>query len=307
MKRSIRTLVFVFGGCTTLLLSNCQKKVTDLKPTPPVDSAIVNAMYPVTQSKNEIAAAYTYKYEYDRDNNLVKYSRTDDVVTYNIGTNQVDINVNEYASSNHQLIHMSTTSFVYTLAGDPNTAVNFFNTAPTQVKYTYFDKDVPSGVTSSRPGGLIQFENTKDGLPLKMISADGGGYNYNYNYDDKKNLVKAEFVHLSGPRVGAVYERISFTSFDDKPSPFSAVKGYWEASYPQGYTWEYALAFCKNNPKQIITELYDVTKSAFVKNQQDDLTYVYNDKGYPTQITINTTYFNATVTHYLTTYNYTYK
>ena len=59
MKRSIRILVFVLGGCTTLLLSNCQKKVTDLKPTPPVDSFTVNAMYPVSQSKNE-DFAYVY-------------------------------------------------------------------------------------------------------------------------------------------------------------------------------------------------------------------------------------------------------
>lgn len=308
MKRSIKTLVLVFGTGSAFLLGNCQKKDTNLKPLPPVDSAVLNNMRPVTQSLNNGGPTYVYNYEYDKNNNLFKYARTDGVVDYMIGTNQVDINVSEYASADHKLTHLSTTSFIYTLVGtNSNTSVNFFNTPPTQVKYTYFDKDVLSGVTKSRPGGLIQFENGKGGLPVKMISADGGGYNYNYTYDNKENLISAEFVRLSGPRVGEVYERISFTSFDDKPSPFSAVKGYWEASYPQGYTWEYALAFCKNNPTQIITEIFDTDKNAFVKYQEDDLTYVYNDKGYPAQISISTTYYTAIVTHYLTIYTYKYK
>lgn len=307
MKTFIKPLVYVIGICTTLLLSNCQKKDTGPKPIPPVDSTKVQAMYPATQTKSNGGVAYTYKYEYDKGNNLVKYSRTDNVVTYNISSSQVDIHVNEYASSNQALIHTSTTSFVYNLAGLPDSPVNIYTTAPTQVTWTYFDKDEPNGPVKSRPGDLWQFLNNQDGLPVNAITADGGGFRYDYTYNDKGNLAYAGFVRLSGIRVGEMYERISFTSFDDKHSPFSAIKAYWEASYPQGATWEYALAYCKNNPKQILTEIYDVTKNGFVKYQQDDLTYVYNDKGYPMQITINTTYFNATSTHYTTTYNYTYK
>lgn len=296
-------MVYAFAGCTVLLLSNCQKKNINPKP---VDSNKVYAMYPISQSKSDGTNTYTYNYEYDKDNNLVKYARTDNVVTYNIGTNQVDINVNEYNSS-RVLVHMSTTSFVYNLVGLPDKPVNIYKTAPTQVTYTYIDKDVASGVSKTSPGGQWQFENNKDGLPFKSITADGGGFNYNYHYDDKGNLATSEFVRLSGIRAGELYQRITFSSFDDKPSPFSAVRSYWVASYPQGYTPEYALAYCKNNPKQIVTEIYDQVKNAFVKYQQDDLTYVYNGKGYPTQITINTSYFTGLNTHYVTTYNYSYK
>ncbi|MDR3697871.1 hypothetical protein [Mucilaginibacter sp.] len=306
MKTSIKSTVYLLATCSILLLGNCKKNLGSLKPPPTVDSAIVNAMYP--------ASVTTYpgetKYEYDKDNHLVNYSR-DSTVIVNIGANQVDQNVNEYTTnSNGQsvLYHVSTTSFVYNMVGQPNTSVNIYNTAPTQVTYTYFDKDIKSGITQSRPGGQLQFENNKDGLPVKEISSDGGGYNYDFTYDSNGNMQKVEFVHLSGPRAGAVYGRVTITSLDDKHSPFSAVKGYWVASFPQSYQSDYALAFCKNNPKQIISESYDTTKGAFVVYQQDDFSYVYNDKGYPTQIIINTTYYNATTTQgVVTTYNYTYK
>lgn len=296
----------------TSLLSNCQKKTGDLKPSPPVDSAIVNALYPVTQSfydGNQSSYPYRNKLEYDKDNYLVKIDR-DSTVFYNIGNNQVDQIVNQYNTNNSGKSVLSgtyTTSYVYTMVGLPNTSVNIYNSAPTQVTYTYFNKNQLTGVTQSTPGGQWQFENNKDGLPVKQISADGVGFNYNFTYDDKGNLKKVEFVHLSGPRANALYERLSVTSLDDKPSPFSSVKGYWPISYPQGYNWDYALAFCKNNPNQTITELYDATKNAFVLYEQDDYSYIYNDKGYPTQITINTTYFTAVTTHYVRTYNYTYK
>lgn len=306
MKKIIKTLVYALAGCTILLLSNCQKKNINPKPISPVDSNQVQVMYPLSQSKNDGTNTYVYKYEYDKDNNLVKYARTDNVVTCNVGTSQVDLNVNEY-NSFKELVHVSTTSFLYNLVGLPDKPVNIYKTAPTQVTYTYIDKDVASGVSKTKPGGLWQFENNKDGLPLKSITADGGGFNYNYRYDNKGNLATAEFVRLSGVRVGEMYQRVTFTGFDDKPSPFSAIRYYWVASYPQGYTPEFALAYCKNNPKQIVTEIYDQVKNALVKYQQDDLAYVYNDKGYPTQITINTSYFTGLNTHYVTTYNYSYK
>ncbi|SDH18608.1 hypothetical protein [Mucilaginibacter gossypii] len=306
MKKIIKTLVYALAGCTILSLSNCQKKNINPKPVSPVDSNHVQVMYPLSQSKNDGTNTYVYKYAYDKDNNLVKYARTDNVVTCNVGTSQVDLNVNEY-NSFKELVHVSTTSFLYNLVGLPDKPVNIYKTAPTQVTYTYIDKDVASGVSKTKPGGLWQFENNKDGLPLKSITADGGGFNYNYRYDNKGNLATAEFVRLSGVRVGEMYQRVTFTGFDDKPSPFSAIRYYWVASYPQGYTPEFALAYCKNNPKQIVTEIYDQLKNALVKYQQDDLTYVYNDKGYPTQITINTSYFTGLNTHYVTTYNYSYQ
>ncbi|MGY4537157.1 hypothetical protein ACVW0P_001573 [Mucilaginibacter sp. UYNi724] len=89
MKKFIKPLVYVLGVCTSLLLSNCQNKDNNPKPIPPVDSAKVQAMYPATQTKSNGGETYTFKYEYDKDNNLMKYSRTDNVVIYNISSNQL--------------------------------------------------------------------------------------------------------------------------------------------------------------------------------------------------------------------------
>lgn len=300
MRKKTLPGTYFIAACLLLLLSNC-KKVSDIKQPPPVDGAIVAAMYPVTQSYLDVGGAYNFKYEYDKNNQLTNISRGNTLL-WNIGTNQVDLISNQYAQT---LVHVSTTSYVYTLAGLPNTAVNIYNSAPTQVTYTYYEKDVTSGTTTSRPGGVVQFFTNKDGLPYKMLL--GSDWNYNLTYDGNKNLTKVEFVPLSGPRNNIVSDRWTFTSFDSKHSPFSAVKGYWTISFPQGYTWDYALAFCKNNPKQIAYDRYDVDKKAFVPYQLDDYSYEYNDKGYPTRINISTTYYGNTTTHYSRGYTYAYK
>jgi hypothetical protein len=194
---------------------------------------IVNAMYPIFQSYSDGPQTYTYKYEYDKDNHLFKYSQGN-VVTWNIISNQVDVTVNEYSSSTQELVHMSTTSYVYTLSGLPNTSVNFYETAPTLMSYTYADKDITLGTTNIRPGGTVQFFNNKDVLPVKIT--DGPDRAYTYTYGDNKNLVRMEFLRTSGERANPIYARTSFLSFDDKRSPFSSVKGYWPISFHKHIT-----------------------------------------------------------------------
>lgn len=303
MKKINKSGVFVIAASIVLSLSNC-KKVKDIEQPPLLNPDIVNAMYPVAQSYSEGSQSYLYKYEYDKDNHLFKYSRGN-VVSWNISSNQVDVTVNEYSSSTQELVHMSTTSYVYVMAGLPNTSVNFYETAPTFMSYSSTDKDLILGTVKSRPGGTVQFFNNKDGLPVKV--ADSPDHGSTYTYDDKKNLVKIEFVRTSGTRANPIDTRVTFLSFDDKPSPFSSVKGYWPISFPQAYNWHYALAFCKNNPKQSITEVFDESKNAFVKIEVNDYTYTYNDKGYPTDIGINTTYYGGVITHNFGNYHYTYK
>jgi hypothetical protein len=311
MKTFIRSAAWLLALCVTLFLTNCQKKVTDLKPPPPVDSAIVNAMYPATRAYYDGNTAYPtiFKYEYDKNNHLTKYGRDSSDMRF-IGTNQVDETLYYYdqaPSGKIDLASVSVISYLFTLVGTPNTSVNFNNTAPTQVTYSYFDKNVKTGVTQSRPGGEWQFLNNKAGLPVKAITSDGGGRNYNFNYYSDGNLKTIEFVDLSGPRAGALYYRLTFTTLDDKPSPFSNIKNYWAISYPQAYPWDFALAYCKNNPVQVNGERYDINKGAFVPDEKDDFRYEYNDKGYPTKITVFITYYRATTTNFSRTYNYTYK
>jgi hypothetical protein len=303
MKKINKSGVFVIAAYIVLSLSNC-KKVKDIEQPPLLNPDIVNAMYPVVQSYSEGSQSYLFNYEYDKDNHLVKYSRGN-VVDWNISPNQVDVTTNQYSSSSQQLVHTSTTSYVYTLAGIPNTSVNLYESAPTLMTYSAVDKYLTTGTTNSSAPRTVQFANNKDGLPVKV--ADSPDHGSTYTYDDKKNLVKIEFVRTSGARANPIYVRLTFSSFDDKPSPFSSVKGYWPISFPQAYNWHYALALCKNNPKQSVTEVFDESKNAFVTSEINDYTYTYNDKGYPTDISINTTYYGGVTTHNLGFYHYNYK
>ena len=101
---------------------------------------------------------------------------------------------------------------------------------------------------------------------------------------------------------------IPFTGVDDHPSPFSAVKGYNVISYPQQFVSDYALAFCKNNPIQIIYKQFDYDKGDLETTEQDDFTYTYNDQGYPATIAVKVTSFATSGTTAITkNYTYTYK
>ena len=51
-------------------------------------------------------------------------------------------------------------------------------------------------------------------------------------------------------------------------------------------------------------ERYDPTKNAFVMDEKDDFTYVYDSNGYPIQIIVNTTYYNAVTTYYTKVFNH---
>ncbi len=305
MTKVVKRIICVLASITVFFMVSCHKP-SDIQPPPVVDTTLVNAMYPSTRVDYQGSNSRTeFKYEYDKDNHLIKYG-LDDVSVRLIGSNVVNDNIYQ-KNANSVSVLSATRSYVFTLAGLPNTAVNIYSSVPTQVDITDYNKNPVTGATTSRVIGRWQFETGKDNLWTKEITSDGGGLNYNNSYDAKGNLKMIEFVSLSGPRAGALYNRLTVTSVDDKPSPFSQVKGYRAASYPAVYAKDYALAYCKNNPLQIIIENYDADKNAFVLGEQDDFTYTYNPKGYPASITINTTYFRGTTTHYTETFVYTYK
>ncbi|WP_162996969.1 hypothetical protein [Mucilaginibacter kameinonensis] len=300
--KQIKPGIYFLAACAVLIFSNCRKP-HDIK-TPTVDPNIVNAMYPARMSfydGSQSAYPRVYTYTYDKDNHLTRYGK-DSLVVWDINAHQVSSTVFDYPNS------ISAFTYSYGLVAIDKTpgAVDIYTGLPTQVSIDFFYKDLHFGTTRSNASGLWQFE-LAGGHIMKALTSDGGGRNYNYSYDKDGNLSGMTFVSLTGPRAGAEYYRFTVKSLDDKSSPFSSVKGYGTISYPQSYFIDYAQAFCKKNPIQIVGERYDETKNAFVIDEQDDFTYQYNDKGYPTQIVVSMTYFEATTTHYTRTYNYTYK
>lgn len=306
MKRFIKTTIYLFAACTVFLLSNC-KKVSDIPQPPLVDSNIVNAMYPAVQSfydGSQSAYPTVYSYQYDKDNQLIKYGQD------NLYTREISANAVAESTYDLGLDIVATMNYAFSMVGQTNTAVNIYTASPNQVGMTLISKNLKTGVTWSEPAVFWQFEYNNKGQLLREITSGDRGVNYDFSYDDNGNFKEIDDVKLTGPRAGAVYSKLKVISLDNKPSPFSHVKGYWAALWPQGHAEDFAGAFCKNNPIQMTNERYDPTKNAFVMDEKDDFTYMYNDKGYPTQITVNTTYYNAiatTTTHYTRTYNYTYK
>lgn len=158
----------------------------------------------------------------------------------------------------------------------------------------------------------------KRGTPLFTSSADGRmessqtllyvpdpATTLYYTYDDKKNLKQIEFFRSNEP--SRPYTRLKVTGVDDKPSTFSAVRGYQWLSYPQAYAVDYSFAFCRNNPTQIVIESYDQASNSYKVAEQNDFTYMYDAEGYPVTINVNTTYYSATTTRYSASYTIVYK
>ncbi|WP_157278669.1 hypothetical protein [Olivibacter sitiensis] len=129
----------------------------------------------------------------------------------------------------------------------------------------------------------------------------------NYAYDNNENL-KTIAWSQKGVDSFIPYSRLTVTSLDDKPSPFSAVKGYQFAAFPMAYAPEYGLAFCKNNPLEIVEEVVDPATKQWTLYARTTFAYEYNDNGYPTKIAAATTYHTtAGASTFYKTYVYTYK
>ncbi|PUZ20133.1 YD repeat-containing protein [Chitinophaga costaii] len=315
METTIKPGRYLLAALAIFLLSNCHKEPGNLNKSPNVDSSIVNAMYPKVQSFYDAGASSTvYKsiITYDKDNHIQEMAR-DSTLLITVKGSTVNVITNTYTYKDkytYYLNYQYIMSYVFSFdgLGDPNSTI--YNKCPLKMESSFYENNVAAGTTQSRPATVEYLSGNKEGYPLQEMSSDGDGYNYNYTYDDNGNLKQITFITLSGPRSSQVYGRVNVISLDNKPSPFSAVKGYWIASFPQGYNWDYALAFCKNNPLQMTHETYNSEKGRFMVTEKDDFLYTYNDQGYPTQVSIDISYYsNVDGSLYqrgVRVYNYTY-
>jgi hypothetical protein len=302
MKRNTQLTIYFFGLTLVAFISACGKP-NNTPPKQPTSGT--DTLRPVSVSYYDGGnSAYptVMTYKYDKANHLIQYG-VGDVLVYAVGPHGVVETDFDSSTSN-----IFTTSYLYSLTSIQTDApVDIYNAAPNQVKIGLTVKNTISGTTTSEDIGLWQFETTKEGLPLKEITSDNGGRNFNFAYDASGNLSTVSFVNLSGTRAGAVYSVLKMGTMDDKHSPFSGVQGYPVISYPQQFDEDYALAFCKNNPKQIVVTSYDYDTNALKLYETDDFVYTYNDKGYPTTIVETMTYASGSPNVFTRTYNYTYQ
>ncbi|MFT3823344.1 MAG: hypothetical protein QM731_05465 [Chitinophagaceae bacterium] len=183
-----------------------------------------------------------------------------------------------------------------------------------QIKTNYMWK-YSTGNSTTGPVSTYYFTNT-DATNNFLGSYNGGTYTQSFKYDGNGNLTTSTFVtNSSGSPTstnydpgGLLYDKITYKGYDDKPSPYSAVAGYRYISWQWAYPWQFYFSMSKHNPTQIIEESLNTTTMVWSVYSQSDLTYTYNDQGYPSQVKITTVYpSTGTPTQaFYQTYNFTY-
>ena len=172
-----------------------------------------------------------------------------------------------------------------------------------------------TGSSVTGPVNTYYFTNS-DATNNFVGSYNGGTYTQFFTYDNNGSLISSKIVTnaVGSPNSGNYdpggleYDRISYKGYDTKSSPYSAVPGYRFISYQWAYPWQFYLSMSKHNPAQIIEESLNTTTMKWSVYSQSDLTYTYNDQGYPSQVKITTVYpSTGTPTQaFYQTYNFTY-
>jgi hypothetical protein len=288
------TSCFAFLIIVASVLSGCGKSGTS--PSKP-KGGTTTAMYPATSTFVQTGGTpITYQYKYDSDNNLTYFGSA--------GEYEVAVTAHTVAVSTFSSAYNFVTTYSYT--GASNAPVDIYTDIPAQMSISMYSKDNNAGTSMTNPGKLWAFEGSKSAI-TKMFTSDAGGENIDFTYDANNNFKTISFTNLSGVQADIVVASMTVTGVDNHPSPYSAVKGYNTISYPQEFISDYAQAFCKNNPTQIIYRHFDYNKNDLEISEQDDFTYTYNDQGYPTTITVKVTYIGTQQSSITKTYTYTYK
>jgi len=282
--------------CVTLLLQACKKNGKPGGGTP----GSSDVMYPITLSFYEgNNSAYPQKstFKYDDKHQLTWF-----------GNNERYTNV---ASNGTQLVILGADTLIdtYLYSGNIYTGEGVERVTSSYLwKYSY-------GSHYQGPFNTYYFTNTD------ATHSAIGSYNDNTNtqfftYDANGNLAFSRFVTdaVGSPNStsynpgGFEFVRITCKGYDDKLSPYSAIPGWRYISYVWAYPWQYYLSMRKHNPTQIIQEDVNMNTMKWEVYSQSDLTYTYNDQGYPAEVKITTTYPSTATPNqaFYQTYDFTY-
>jgi hypothetical protein len=259
-----------------------------------------NVMYPATLSfyeGNNSAYPSNSTFKYDDKHNLTYMGNSD---RYS----------NIAGSSVQQIIITSDTLIITNLfSGNILTGIGV-----DQIKTNYMNK-YSGGNSTTGPVYTYYFANT-DATGNFLGSYNGGTYTQFFTYDNNGNLTSSKFVTnaVGSPNSssydpgGLEYDRLTFKNYDSKPSPYSAIAGWRYISYQWAYPQQFYFSLSQHNPTQIIEESLNTNTMTWSVYAQVDLTYTYNDQGYPSQVKITTVYpSTATPTQaFYQTYNFTY-
>jgi len=218
----------------------------------------------------------------------------------------------------------------FTNVGSSSTALVVITGKDTLVASYLFDGDIYAGNNIGKvemnylnmysSGNHLQGPNYtyyftySDASHTTLGSYNGSTYTQHFTYDDKGNVSFSNFITnaVGSPNStnydpgGLEYDRITFKGYDDKPSPYSAVPGYRFIAYPWAYPWQMYLALSKHNPTQIIEESLNTSTMKWSVYTQSDITYSYNDQGYPTEVIVKVSSPGTAYQPYYQKYYFTY-
>lgn len=263
--------VFIFDGCK--------------KDTTPGLAPNQEACKPKTESTNLSGNNAIYEYTYNtagKINGINKF----------IGGGY-NVLQDSFAIFDHTTVHYysgGTNPVIVSTEYDGN-----FNDGllPSKAQVAFEEK----GITQTDINSYLFFYDTKKRLikvseQTKNVVGDWE-YDLTITYNNQDNVTALSYENTTGPKG---ISTITATGYDDKPSPYSGIKSYpffmhaaWNNYDPEPLF----TALSKNNP------LGYTMPDGFKR----EMTYIYNDKGFPTQRMNTNTNISGTYS-FIETYGY---
>jgi len=292
----MKKIIYLIAAFAVISFNSCKKSGT----SPSKKNGTTTTMHPVSGTFNQTGGVpSTNTYTYDSNGNMTKIVN---------GTNTYEIDITPHTVTQISISSEFDVTNTYAYSAGSNLPVDIYTTIPGQLSISTTSKDNLDGTSTSYKGYSWTMAAGKDNTIASMATTGNGGSTTDFSYDANDNLKAIAWTQLSGPQAGKVFSTLTVTALDNHPSPFSAVAGYNVFSYTQSmYPSDYALAFCKNNPTQMIYKEFDYGKGDLEINEQDDFTYTYNALGYPLTMTVKVTYFDAAHTTINKSFAFTYE
>lgn len=258
MKNYLKVMLFTV--ILSSILSSCEKDATvSLNPpnipNPPRASCFI---------KTVTNTGFTTTYEFDNNNNLSTIKGpTADRIT-NIGSNTITSN---YITSSLSLPGWR--SIIYE-------ASNITTQFPSKAFVSINDGQI----TTVNYETYFFFYNTKNQIIKVGQQTDNilGDWEYDLDiyYNEQGNVSALQYKWTTGPNI--ILPPVTVTAYDDKPNPYSAIKGlpYINANWNSSDPASIITALSKNNPLNYTSG----SGSDIFKRQ---MTYQYNEKGFPTE------------------------
>lgn len=277
MERKSRIIFWAF----VIIMIGCDK---DNTPTPIAQGNCLLAQEVLNNSEE------TLKFEYDEQGNPSFVRRFD-----RYGTES-----ETYTTYSNQIRHDYEVS-----------------SSPVVVTIEYWNADIFTRLPALAYMSLTQGGETKVHYQTFIFSYDDKGrlkkvsqqtenipndfeYDLDIHYDDNDNVTVLQYEVTTGPHE---LTGISVERYDDKPSPFTGVKGYLFLMI--NYSWNNSdpgpiiAALSKNNP-------LDYTLGEGATKWEREMVYKYNEEGYPIERKSTNRHENGEHT-FIDTFSYTCK